>query len=217
MSILKATYKLKGVVKFLRETSFINQNWRVIRYFTTSDTTQEYRGKVYDQIKSRGKKYGQKWPGFHDMTQRFVYGRIGRPLWQKRFRLLGRANYNWLMQFVTSRVNRSGTFGRVRFGRGKTSFSRRIEERAIWMEQGHKTVVTEAHRRLWGATREADKTPRGSQEPGVTFFPMTKDLKTITIKERPIMEPVYRSEAQQVPVWYQDFLQKTVDKYRRKA
>ena len=154
MTFFRNKYELKGAEKFLKETEFISGNWRLIRRKSSSETVSDYQGKVYDQIASRGRG---TWPDFHPLSQQFAYNRKFKS-WSRRSRFLGRANYNWLMQMVGSRVNRSGTFSRVRFGKLKTGRNPDLEERAIWLEQGHKTKVNDDMRRLWGATRDVHKT-----------------------------------------------------------
>jgi hypothetical protein len=211
MTIIKASYELRKADVFIRETLFVSRNWRLIRRQATSETTQNYQSEIYDWIRSQGLG---TWPDFHPMSKKMVY-EPSKKTWTKRKRRLGRTNYNWLMQFVKSRVNRAGTFARVRFGSGKTTEARRLETRAIWVEGGHKTTVDDKHRRLWGATREAAGTSRKRQKPGVNFFPLKKETTTIEIEERPIMEPVYKRENRKVPVWYSDFLQDTVDRYKK--
>lgn len=203
-------YELIRAEALVMEILSITENWRDIRRDTTSDIIKEYQGEVYDHIESGG---GGAWPGFHPLSIRFKYNR-SRNLWERRGRLLGRANYNWLMQYVGSRVSRDGSFGRVRFGKAKTFGAKKLQERAGWVEGGHKTRVTPRMRRLMGASR--GKGRFGRKKAGKGYFPLKSSTSELVIKPRPIMEPVYQQQNRLVPTWAEKSLARNIKKQKGK-
>lgn len=204
-------FSSKNIGPVIVRIGYVRDRWRFIRRDTLRDTVTKYKGHIYDWIIDSGEG---SWPDFHPMTRQFVLNRAGDPRWERRGRILGRHNWNWLTQFVRDRVSRSGTRARVEFGKAKTSRLRGLEEHAQRVESGHETQVTPDMRRLFGATQEG---VHGIQEPGDRFFPLRADTAELEIQPHPIMIPVFRKHGAEVGPNFEEFFRKNLKEYEKRA
>jgi hypothetical protein len=203
---MKIEIKTKGLDRTLE---FLNQYPRISRSaqsYSLWNVSGWLKSQIYDWIKSAGQG---TWPDFHALTRSFV--KSGGQ-WTRRRRFLARHNWNWLSQFVRSKVRRN--YAVVKFGKAKTSESRSFEQQARRVEGGHETRVTPPMRRLMGATKTADRAK--THVPGKTFFPIRKETTVLKIDEHPIMRPVFRREKQNVPFEFEDWYVKGFERQSRK-
>jgi len=185
--------------------------WPALRRRSLYETTQSYKGRIYDWIKKAG---GGTWPDFHPLSRKFIlYRSGGKPQsWVRRGRILGRNNWSWLSQFVTSYSGSSQA--RIRFGRPKERKFSRLAERARWVEAGHETPVTDAMRRMFGATR---KSAGRKAVPGKTFFPLRKATSQLKIAPHPVMAPVFARWGKEIGKNFEKSFDRQYRKFERET
>lgn len=191
---MKIELKASGFDKVLIFTGQYSKFLESARAYGLWNISGWLKGKIYDWIGTAG---GGTWPDFHILTRTFTKSG-GR--WSRRRRFLARHNWNWLTQFVRSKIREK--YAVVSFGKAKLSNKRSLERQARRVEAGHETRATPPMRRLMGATKTA-KSRR--HIPGKTFFPIRRTTASLKIEEHPIMRPVFREQQSNIPLEFENW------------
>lgn len=161
------------------------------------------RARMRAFVESGGKG---SWKKVHPFTARYyrTRERLGSLTYQWREHKHGEEPFEWLGKFSRYRVNFEGTSVRIHFGKSRKGklgtfdpFVMSVVKRA---EEGETIPVTDKMRKLFGTTRRGKRNPRL----GVTFFPLSKDIKQLKTEPRHIFDHIY----QDLDSWAMDHFKK---------